>query len=61
MKFKIEKDGLDYVLYSITPTNFGGDAKNFIRTSSDAEVLKNTISQITGLSSDKVTFDFEAL
>lgn len=44
IEFVIEKEGDQFVLYSIVPTNFGGPAKNWIAESSDREVLENLIN-----------------
>jgi hypothetical protein len=42
VKYKIEKKGNTFVLYSVVATNFGGDAKNFVRESDSLELLKET-------------------
>jgi len=45
VRYVIEKEYDSYVLYSIVPTNFGGDAKNFVcqGTKDFCELQKNRL------------------
>ena len=38
----------EWVLYSRVPTNFGGDAVNFVAASSDKQVVENVRNQLGG-------------
>lgn len=47
IKYIIEQQGDAYYLYSIVETNFGGDAKNFIRLAPSEAELQRTIERLT--------------
>ena len=46
IKYVIEKQGDAFILYSIAPTNFGGDTKNFVRMSATRRDLERTIRDL---------------
>ena len=46
VKYVIEKQGDAFYLYSIVKTNFGGDAKNFVRMSASQRDLEDTVRKL---------------
>lgn len=47
IKYVIEQQGDAYYLFSIVKTNFGGDAKNFIRMSASRKTLEETVKKLS--------------